>query len=61
MYVCVCVTRAIWLAGATTLLNCSLCQAGTYGTGSGQRGAYKWVHGSDGTDDYDDIAQMHYI
>ena len=29
-------TEAVGPAGATTGLNCSLCEAGTYGTGSGQ-------------------------
>jgi hypothetical protein len=28
--------QVIWSAGATARLNCSLCQAGTYATGSGQ-------------------------
>ncbi len=33
-------TLMVWTAGATSSLNCSLCEAGTYGTGSGQ-GALK--------------------
>jgi hypothetical protein len=32
----------VWPAGATTDLNCSLCQAGTYGTGSGSC-AFDWT------------------
>jgi hypothetical protein len=29
-------SQVIWSAGSATAANCSLCEAGTFGTGSGQ-------------------------
>ncbi len=50
---CVCVT---WRAGATASVNCSLCQEGTYGTGSGQRFL---IHGLD-LHDVDNVSVLQF-